>query len=185
MVTPSAFLLEPIAKPHRLGRCVERRRLWRLMLGLIVAGATTVLNACAAKPPPPPPPAKVYQLHVEMLVAMDANPDVRNRPSPVVVRLYELKASAQFESLDFVSLFDKDQAVLADDLVARDEWVLQPGEVRSLPRKLNPDTKFVAAVAVYRDVERSIWRSAAAVAPAQDQTIVVQIQRQAVRVAKR
>jgi predicted component of type VI protein secretion system len=40
-------------------------------------------------------------------------------------------------------------------------------------------------VAAYRDVERSVWRSAAQVLPLQDQTLTVQVQRQAVRVSKR
>jgi type VI secretion system protein VasD len=185
MVNPSTFTQQPPAKPLHLARRAEARRLWRLLALLVAMGIALVLSACAAKPPPPPPPPKVYQLQLELTVAADANPDLRSRPSPVVLRLYELRSAAQFDSLDFVTLFDKDQAVMASDIVVRDEWVLQPGETRSMPRKLNPETKFVAAVAAYRDVERSVWRSAAQVLPLQDQTLTVQVQRQAVRVSKR
>ena len=60
------------------------------------------------------------------------NPDARKRPSPVVLRVYELKSNALFESADFVSLFEKDQAVLGAELVSREEVILQPNDVKEL-----------------------------------------------------
>jgi type VI secretion system protein VasD len=131
---------------------------------LLCAAAATLLavalTGCAKppKPPPPPPPKPPSTLSIRIAATAMLNPDARTRPSPVVLRVYELKSTSQFESADFLSLYDKDQATLGADMVARDEIVLQPSEVKTLSRLLNPDTKFVAAIAAFRDLERARWR---------------------------
>ena len=51
---------------------------------LIVAAG---LAACASPPPPPPKPT-VIQATIE--TRPTSNPDARGRPSPVVLRFYEL-----------------------------------------------------------------------------------------------
>src|SRR5689334_22078541 len=67
-------------------------------------------------------------LNANVVASAQVNPDARKRPSPVVVRVFELKAPTLFEQADFVSLFEKEQAVLGAELVAREEFVLRPGE---------------------------------------------------------
>lgn len=100
----------------------------------------------------------------EMAAGNQVNPDVRKRASPVVVRVFELKASAQFESADFVSLFEREQQVLGPDLVAREEFVLRPGEKRPLEKKLSPETKFIGVMVAFRELERARWRAVIPVA---------------------
>ena len=85
-----------------------------------------------AKAPPPPAAARAGSLAINIAASAGINPNTNNRPSPVVVRLYELKASAQFEAADFLSLYEKDQAVLGADIVTRDEFVLAPGEKKTI-----------------------------------------------------
>lgn len=87
------------------------------------------------------------------------NPDSGNRPAPVVVRVYTLRATVAFQSADFFALYDKDQAILADDLVSREELQIRPGEVIPLRRELKPEMRFIATVAAFRDLERSGWRA--------------------------
>ena len=43
------------------------------------------------------------------------NPDRGGRPSPIVVRVYELKSVAAFNSADFFSLFDKEQETRSEE----------------------------------------------------------------------
>jgi predicted component of type VI protein secretion system len=52
------------------------------LLALTIAGCFRK----APKPPPPPPPTKAA-----IVVSADVNPDSAGRPSPIVVRLYQLK----------------------------------------------------------------------------------------------
>lgn len=98
-------------------------------------------------------------LNATVVAAAQVNPDARRRPSPVVVRVFELKAPTLFEQADFVSLFEKDQAVLAAELVSREEFVLRPGETKPLTKPLAPETKFIGVMAAFRELERARWRA--------------------------
>ena len=114
--------------------------------GLLIAA---VLTGCASGP---------AVLNANLVVGAQVNPDARKRASPVVVRVYELKATTQFESADFVSLFEKDQATLGADMLSREEMVLSPGESKALNKNLSPDTKFIGVMAAFREIERARWR---------------------------
>lgn len=128
-----------------------------------------------SKSPPPPPPPKPGALVINMAASAGINPTASNRPSPVMVRLYELKASAQFEAADFLSLFDKDQATLGADIVTRDEFVLAPGEKKAITKALVADTKFIGVLAAFRDLERARWRAVAAVLPNKNNVIAINL----------
>lgn len=130
------------------------------------------LAASACKSPPPPAPT-VVRISVSALDG--ANPDHAGRPSPVVVRVYELKTTAAFDSADFFTLYGKEQATLGGDLNAKNEYVLRPGDSRSVEQTVQPGTKFVAVVAAYRDIERSRWRASAPVPPNQTTLMNVRI----------
>jgi type VI secretion system protein VasD len=112
-----------------------------------------------------------------------ANPDARGRPSPVVVRVYELKSAAAFSTADFFSLFEKEGETLGGELVGREEFQLSPGETRPYQRQLQPDTKFIGVVAAFRDLEGSRWRQTAPVPGKRSPSITVGIEARAVTVA--
>jgi len=99
----------------------------------------------------------------------------------VVLRIYELKASAHFDSADFVSLYEKDQAVLGADIVVRDEFVIQPGEIKTLKRLLGADTKFVGVVAAFREIDKARWRAVMTVMPNKDNLVTISLDGIAVR----
>lgn len=133
----------------------------RLVAGVLAA---LMLAACGSKPPEPPKPVSVSGRYV---AAPDLNPSVSNRPSPLLVRVYELRSATAFNRADFMALYNADSTTLAADLVAREETMLQPGESRTFSKVLSPDTRFVAVVGAYRELERATWRSVVAVpAPA-------------------
>ena len=155
--------------------CISRRR-------LALSGASFALASCGGKPILAPKP-KV--LTVDLLAAATVNPSSSGRPSPVVVRVYELKAAAPFEAADFVSLFDKDQAVLGADVVARDEFVLSPGEAMAIKRDLNPDSKFIAVMGAFRDLERSKWRAVAPLLAGKDNALSVRLEASTIQLVKR
>lgn len=98
-------------------------------------------------------------LNASLVAGPQLNPDARRRPSPAVVRVYELKAPTLFEQADFVSLFEKDQATLAAELVSREELVLRPGETKPLAKPLGADTKFIGVMVAFRELERARWRA--------------------------
>jgi type VI secretion system protein VasD len=91
-------------------------------------------------------------------VSADTNPDANGRPSPVVLRVYQLKADDAFVNAEFFPLFDDDMKVLGPSLVSRDEYVLAPAEHRSVEVAVSGDTKFLGAVAAFRDIRNAEWR---------------------------
>jgi type VI secretion system protein VasD len=100
-----------------------------------------------------------------------------------VVRVYELKSIAAFNSADFFSLFDKEQETLGGELVGREEFQLQPAEKRQYRRQLQPDTKFIGVVGAFRDLEQSRWRQAMPVPAKRSATLTLGIQARAITLA--
>lgn len=123
----------------------ERRR-------LLVAGVACALAGCASSAPKP------VVVKLTMQATPNVNPDQRGRPSPVSLKLFELKSLSSFERADFFSLFDRERETLGPELVARDEFVMKPGDKIAQERKVPPDAKFLGVVVGYRDLERSQWR---------------------------
>lgn len=113
-------------------------------------------------PPPPPKPVLVVpprQLQLAIQAGELLNPDIMNRPSPVLVRVYLLRAEINFGAADFFSLFERDAATLGADLLAREELQLRPGRVVSISREFPPEAKFLGVVVAFRNVEKSTWRA--------------------------
>ena len=114
---------------------------------------TVSLGSCASGPPKP------SKARMTVIAQADVNPDAGGRPSPVVVRVYQLQQDAKFANADFFALFDDEQQALGADLLARDEVTLAPGERKELQLVVKGEAKFLGAVAAYRDIRNSQWRA--------------------------
>ena len=112
-----------------------------------------LLTACASKPPKPEP-ARARLVASELV-----NPDESGRSSPIVVRLYQLRADGAFAAAEFFDLYSKEKEVLGESLVAREEYVLAPGETRELEIPLNAQTSYLGVLAAYRDIRGAQWRA--------------------------
>jgi type VI secretion system protein VasD len=91
-------------------------------------------------------------------VSADTNPDANGRPSPVVVRVYQLKTDAAFVNAEFFPLFDDEMKVLGPALISRSEYVVAPAEHRTVEVAVSDEAKFVGAVAAFRDIRNAEWR---------------------------
>ena len=80
-----------------------------------------------------------------------------------------------------MSLYEKDQTVLGADIVVRDEFVIQPGEIKTIKRLLAADTKFIGVVAAFREIEKARWRAVVAVMPNKDSLVTISLDGIAVR----
>jgi type VI secretion system protein VasD len=152
-----------------------RMHLSKLVLTLVFVSTfiSLCLSTTACKSPPPPPPPTAVKVNVAVLAA--ANPDSKGRPSPILVRVYELKSTAAFDSADFFTLYGKDQATLGADLNAKSEFLLRPGESKGFEQNVQQGTKFIAVVAAYRDIEHSRWRATAPVPPNKTTPLAVKV----------
>lgn len=172
--TGSAFAAGPAAaacQPDDVSP--GRRRL--LNLGLVAAG-TAWLAACSSAPKPTPPTTVSGTLQA----SADVNPSVSQRPSPLLLRVYELRSAAHFNAADFMSLYQGTAGPFTADIVATDELTLQPGETRPYQKTLAPDTRFIAVFAAYRNLEQARWRVVVPITPGQSQRLAIRAEALAV-----
>src|SRR5215831_12704655 len=93
-----------------------------------------------------------------MCVSAAAIPDASGKPSPVIVRVYQLKGDTAFSGADFFALFDDDMKVLGPELIGREEYVLTPSENRTVELAVQKTAKFIGVMAAFRDIRNSQWR---------------------------
>lgn len=101
-----------------------------------------------------PVPVKVSIAASERL-----NPTEQGRPSPVVVRVYELSGSGRFQREDFFTLLGDLAAARNEEVVDVFEYVVMPGEMRVLRRRASLETRFIGVVAGFRDMHEGAWRA--------------------------
>ena len=128
---------------------------------VLTLAALLVAGGCAKAPPPAAPtlppitiaaPAEAKTKAAMTLMAnADTNPDGSGRPSPIVVRVYQLKTDGAFKGADFFALYDDDQKVLGAEMISRDEYVLAPAERKTIDVTVSSDTRFIGALAAFRD----------------------------------
>lgn len=96
----------------------------------------------------------------------DINPDDKKRPSPLFLRMYELKSTKQFEKANFIDLFERDSEVLGADLVAKQTLKrLRPGDDRTDHFVLKPETRYVGVFAEFLQYKNAKYKMLIPVAP--------------------
>lgn len=111
------------------------------------------------------PYSHVTKVNLKLTGSHQLNPDLNGRPSPIVVRLFELKHPVTFENADFFSLYERGKASLAPDLVASEELELRPGETVELKLSVEKGSRYVGVLAAYRDLPDTKWRYTVQVVP--------------------
>jgi type VI secretion system protein VasD len=142
-----------------------------------LAWALLALTACASGPPKP------AVAKAQLSASADVNPDSSGRPSPVVVRVFQLRGDAEFTGAGFFALYDKEKETLGASLISREEYVLQPGEQKMLELPLSREASFIGAIAAYRDIQTARWR-AITVKPEKTLTDMLKKDRVTITVAK-
>ncbi|MBM0106719.1 type VI secretion system lipoprotein TssJ [Steroidobacter sp. S1-65] len=129
------------------------KALFRSTPRLVACLLACLLSACASKPPKPEP------ARARLVASEQVNPDESGRSSPIVVRVYQLRADGAFAGAEFFDLYSKEKEVLGESLVAREEYVLSPGETRELEIPLNAQTSYLGVLAAFRDIRAAQWRA--------------------------
>ncbi|AOY90871.1 type VI secretion system-associated lipoprotein [Cupriavidus sp. USMAA2-4] len=137
---------------------------WRRPAAALLSLPVLLLAACTV--PPSTTPKEQIKLDLAVSAGAAVNPDDQDRASPVLVRVYELKTESTFQGADYFSLDKNDKTVLTQDMLARDEFILRPGESRDIERKLNRDTTTLGILVGYRDLAKATWRTVYKLPPA-------------------
>ena len=98
-------------------------------------------------------------MDVLVTASSDINPDLKGRPSPVALKLYQLKSLKGFQRADYDTLrashvpFDK-------DVLSVDEYFVPPYGVLRFSMEPQPEARYLAIFASYRDRDGAKWRRA-------------------------
>lgn len=121
------------------------------MLAAFIVAITLI--GCAPGTP------KDVKLSGILVAATDINLDSEGRPSPIVVRIYQLQSAVKFNNADFFSVYDDAAGVLGADLIAFDEFTLRPGQSIDYQAQFKPAAKFVGVIAAFRNINSAQWRA--------------------------
>lgn len=120
--------------------------------GLVGVLLACLLSACGSSVPDP----TTFELQIQS--SKQTNPLDDGRPAAVVVQVFELKDTAVFEETPFFDVFTDPVTALGADLLGRRELTVLPGQQTELMIEGSPETRYLAAVAGFRDIDHAEWR---------------------------
>jgi type VI secretion system protein VasD len=135
-------------------------------LVLVLVCVSTVVACGKGGPPPqlsPPtvtvvaPPAVKARAMITVEATSDVNPNSAGRPSPVVVRVYQLRTDTLFRAADFGKLYSDDQTILGQDLLHRDDYTLMPREQRTVDVELSDQARALCVLAAFQSISTAEW----------------------------
>ena len=124
-----------------------------------------------------------------MIAAPDVNPNRSGRASPVFLRVFELRDPSKFLNAEFDEVTLHADTALAGTVIGREERMVEPASTVVLALKIDPGTRLLGVVAEYSDLANSRWRATSPapvgglLAMFKDQSLVINVDRQAVSVA--
>ena len=122
-------------------------------IALILILFSLLLSGCSFKQSSPN-----TRIDLHLIGSDKLNPDLHGRPSPIVLRLYELKNPVAFEHAEFFSLYQQPQETLSLDLIAHEELELRPGEKHELNLLTTPAGGYLGVLAAYRNLPEANWQ---------------------------
>ncbi|KPX67796.1 Type VI secretion lipoprotein/VasD [Pseudomonas amygdali pv. tabaci] len=160
----SVVSLPPSGFTGLISMCLHVSRVKRSLVLLLLL----TLNGCSALSP------YSTQTRVDLQLNADnqLNPDVNGRPSPIVLKVLELRRPVTFENMDFFSLYQRTAQALGQDLIASEEFELRPGESIELKLKLDQGSRYIGVLAAYRNLPETQWRHVIKVHPKQQNRAV-------------
>ena len=143
---------------------------WSARLSVLSVAALVLLSACSGNSAPDPTSAGMT-----IQATDNINPNVAGTPSPVVVRIYELKSTSTFDTSEFSQLFYNDQATLGGDMLNRREVEIAPGQTVERTDTLSSETRYLGFIAGYRDLSNATWRGKIPIASETSNTVLVTV----------
>ena len=122
----------------------------------VMALVALALSACMA--PPPPKPTVV---NLAITGAANMNATGAGKGTPAKVQVFYLQSDAKFNATDFFALNENAAAALGPDLLATDEYFLQPGLEVTDVKTFDTPTPKIGVIAAFRNVDQPGWKASA------------------------
>jgi|LGVF01.2.fsa_nt_gb type VI secretion system protein VasD len=105
-------------------------------------------------------------LEIRFKVDADVNPDDDKKPSPLFVRMYQLKSAKMFNRANFIDLYEKDKDVLGADMISKQILRrIKPGESRTENFVLNKEANYIGLYAEFLQYKKSSFKLLIPVVP--------------------
>jgi len=141
--------------------------------------APVVLAACSSSRPDP------AQLDLEIHPSAALNPNAENQPSPLLIRLYDLRDSDGFMAADFFELYDRDSARLGGSLLSKREMLLVPNRPATVKRTMEDGATVLGVLAAFRVLDGARWRAVWTVKQGKDNVLSLDVGANTVTLAAR
>lgn len=119
-----------------------------------------------------------HDLHIRATIS--TNPDDQGQPSPLVVRIYELRSKDAFQGADFFDLYDDAEETLGDDLLRSSERVIRPAQEWTHEMRLNRHTRYIGIIGAFRNIDDADWKLSLRADPRDYETRYIRIDRRSI-----
>ena len=110
----------------------------------------------------------------------DINPNVRNKASPVEIRVSWLADNKKFESADYLTLVKSDVQVLGKDMLNKEVMIVRPGQTLPYRTDINKDTVYLAVIAAFRDPRVAQWKALHRISPFRYENVRIKLEQNSV-----
>lgn len=128
-------------------------------IGSVILIAAAAIGCGSDEKPKPEPKPEPTRVEITLTAREDVNPNADGSPSLIVARLFILRGQSAFATTDFFALWNGEQAVLARDLLSREELVLKPGQTTTVASVVDAEARVLGVAAAYQDIDRATWRA--------------------------
>ncbi|GKX52687.1 type VI secretion system lipoprotein TssJ [Budvicia aquatica] len=133
------------------------------------------------------PSGKPSEVTLTFLSDEDINPNQSGEPTPIEVQVIYLNEDSKFMAMDYDQLLnDGPEKTLGKNYVNHQDYSLLPGQFKPIPAvKLEPETRFIAVVAHFSDIDGSQWSDITEVeSVGKNETVMIHIRANEVEVKK-
>ncbi|QEO16473.1 type VI secretion system lipoprotein TssJ [Acetobacter vaccinii] len=126
------------------------RRDPRLFSAILLAGLTVSLTGCGGPDP--------TRIKLSVTTTAQINRNTEGVPSPVVMRVFDLRTREPFQTSSFDSLYHDSLKTLGASSLGSDEYELPPSWQWSAERVSPPETQYLGVVVAFRVLPGATWR---------------------------
>lgn len=152
------------------------KRPGQTIIASLMLAMAAFLTACGGLPKPTP-------VTVTLNADVGVNPGDTGQPSPIVVRIYELKGIKAFNNASFFD-FDDETKLLGADLISSREYELTPGTEKKYDAKISSEAAYIGVVASFRDIQSAQWRDSIELRKSKNNRFMVYVTSLSVRIQK-
>lgn len=136
----------------------KRTPLLRRVIGVVVPLALVSHLAGCGGPSP-------TRLNLTIQTTAQVNPNSIGRPSPVVVRIFNLANDDEFQTSSFDALYRNNAKGADSSILGSEEYEIAPASSRHINMVLPEGTKNFGMIAAFRQIDHATWRLVAPLRP--------------------